>query len=46
VHIRSTRNNLEIRDHNGLVVAVGETFGAPEAGYERLMAMSLQINKD
>ncbi len=39
--IRSTRSNIEIRDRRGLVEAAGEVFGAPQAEYERLMALPL-----
>ena len=42
--IRSTRGNIEIRDRNGLIAAAGEAFGAPEAEYERLMALPFAIN--
>lgn len=37
--IRSTRNNIEIRDRAGLIEVAGEAFGTPEAEYERLMAL-------
>ncbi len=39
--IRSTRGNIEIRDRRGLVAAAGEAFGAPEAEYDRLMALPI-----
>ena len=41
--IRSTRGTIEIRDRNGLVAAAGEAFGAPEAEYDRLMALPLAV---
>ncbi len=39
--IRSTRMNIEIRDHQRLIAAAGEAYGEPEAEYERLMEIPL-----
>jgi len=37
--IRSNRGCIEIRDKRGLIAAAGEAYGAPEAEYQRLMAL-------
>ncbi|WP_296020750.1 helix-turn-helix domain-containing protein [uncultured Agrobacterium sp.] len=39
--IRSNRGSIEIRDKRGLIAAAGESYGAPEAEYQRLMALPL-----
>jgi len=39
--IRSTRNQIVIRDRNKLAVLAGPAYGVPEAEYTRLMALDL-----
>jgi len=39
--IRSTRSYIEVLNRNGLINSAGETYGAPEREYARLMSLPL-----